>query len=94
MWLEKNRSGLVLFKLKKVLKTCQITNTGLIEIQNKGGCLISLHPETETKGGITVIDGQIGALPARNIEELVHSWKHFYIQHTLDLGKDSFSAGS
>lgn len=40
MWLEKNRSGLVLFKLKKVLKTWQITNTELIEILNKYGYLI------------------------------------------------------
>ena len=67
MWLEKNRSGLVLFKLKKVLKACQITNTELIEIQNKDGCLIPLRQETKMKGGITVIDGQIEAWPLRNI---------------------------
>ena len=67
MWLEKNRSGLVLFKLKKVLKTCQITNTELIEIQKKDSCLVPSHQETKTKGGITVIDGQVAAWPVRNI---------------------------
>lgn len=67
MWLEKNRSGLVLFKLKKVLKTCQIMNTELVENQNKDGCLIPLHWETKMKDGITVIDGQIAAWPVRNI---------------------------
>lgn len=62
----------MLFKLKKVLKTCQITNTEVIEIQNKDGCLIPLHWETKMKGGISVIDGQIAAWLERNIQELVH----------------------
>lgn len=77
MWLEKNRSGLVLFKLKKVLKTWQITNTELIEILNKYSYLIPLHWETKMKGGITVIDGQIAACPGRNSWELRHIKKHF-----------------
>lgn len=77
MWLEKYRSGLVLFKLKKVLKTWQITNTELMEILNKYGYLIPLHRETKMKGGITVIDGQIAAWPGRNSWELEHIKKHF-----------------
>lgn len=67
MWLENNRSGLVLFKLKKVLKTCQITNTEQIETQNKNGCLVPLHLETKMNGCTAVIDGQIAARPVRNI---------------------------
>lgn len=77
MWLEKNRSGLVLFKLKKVLETWQITNTEPIEILNKYGYLIPLHWGTKMKGGITVIEGQIAAWPGRNSWELRHIKNHF-----------------
>lgn len=79
----------MLFKLRKVLKTCQITNTDPVDIHNKDGCLIPLHWETKMKSEwITVGNGQIAAWPSEKHLTAGARLKTLYVQLTFGLGKE------